>query len=142
MPSMMSATEDQPGRPLLVTIEEAATLLGVGRTTVYELHAEAELVSLQIHRRRGIATAGRTSDGGRTAPVNVEEHLRRVGRRAASRTRRDGRSRSAASRKADAERWSRVEAITLDCGEWVDPAGGSVEATVLRYLELGRRSAA
>jgi excisionase family DNA binding protein len=54
---MMSATEDQPRRPLLVTIEEAATLLGVGRTTVYELLAEAELVSVQIHRCRRIALA-------------------------------------------------------------------------------------
>ena len=47
----------QPDRPLLVTIDEAADLLGVGRTIVYELLAEGEFVSVRIHRCRRIAVA-------------------------------------------------------------------------------------
>jgi excisionase family DNA binding protein len=47
----------QPDRPLLVTIDGAADLLGVGRTIVYELLAEGEFVSVQIHRCRRIAVA-------------------------------------------------------------------------------------
>ena len=53
----MTVPADQPDRPLLVTIDEAADLLGVGRTIVYELLAEGEFVSVQIHRCRRIAVA-------------------------------------------------------------------------------------
>ena len=46
---------DEPGAtvgpdPLLLTIREAAALLSVGRTTVYELIAEGELETVHIGR--------------------------------------------------------------------------------------------
>ncbi len=41
--------------PRLVTIVEAAKLLGIGRTTVYELIAEGELEVVHIHRSARIA---------------------------------------------------------------------------------------
>lgn len=36
---------------VLVTIEEAATALGIGRTMIYQLMKEGELVSAKIGRR-------------------------------------------------------------------------------------------
>lgn len=40
---------------LLVTIEEAARLLGIGRTTMFELIGRGELKSVRLGRRRLIA---------------------------------------------------------------------------------------
>lgn len=44
-------------RPLLVTIPEAARLLGVGRTTVYVLLGTGRLIGTSIGRRRLVTMA-------------------------------------------------------------------------------------
>lgn len=43
------------GDRLLVTVEQAAEILGVGRTTMYELLAEGDIRAVQIRRCRRIA---------------------------------------------------------------------------------------
>ena len=42
----------QRERPLLVTVDEAAELLGIGRTKTYRLIAAGQLRTVQIGRRR------------------------------------------------------------------------------------------
>ena len=42
--------EDQPD-PMTVTVEEAAALLGVSRSTGYELAARGELPTIRVRRR-------------------------------------------------------------------------------------------
>jgi len=44
-------------QPLAHTIPEAAALLGVGRTTVYELIRSGELPSIRIRRGRRVTRA-------------------------------------------------------------------------------------
>ena len=44
-----------PNQSLLVTVEEAARLLGVGRTTMFELIGRGEVKSVRLGRRRLIA---------------------------------------------------------------------------------------
>ena len=41
---------DEPPRPLLLTVRQAAQTLSIGRTTVYELIAEGELGVIHIGR--------------------------------------------------------------------------------------------
>jgi excisionase family DNA binding protein len=45
------------GEPLAVGPDQAAAMLGCGRTTIYELLARGELPSFQIGRRRLIRVA-------------------------------------------------------------------------------------
>ena len=42
-------------QPLLVTVEEAARLLGIGRTTMFELIGSGEIKSIRLGRRRLIS---------------------------------------------------------------------------------------
>lgn len=42
----------QPLRPLLVPLPEAGQVLGVGRTTVYELVRDGRLATVRLGRRR------------------------------------------------------------------------------------------
>lgn len=49
-----SSTADA-NQSLLVTVEEAARLLGVGRTTMFELIGRGEVKSVRLGRRRLIA---------------------------------------------------------------------------------------
>lgn len=54
----MNARTAAPGvQPLAYTIPEAAALLGVGRTTVYELIRSGELPSIRIRRGRRVTRA-------------------------------------------------------------------------------------
>ncbi len=46
-----------PKRRLLYSVEEAAQLLGIGRTFMFELVATGQIDSLKIGRRRKISTA-------------------------------------------------------------------------------------
>lgn len=46
---------EQGNRTLLVTVEEAARLLGVGRTTMFELIGNGNVKSVRLGRRRLIA---------------------------------------------------------------------------------------
>jgi excisionase family DNA binding protein len=46
---------DQLNQSLLVTVEEAARLLGIGRTTMFELIGSGDVKSLRLGRRRLIA---------------------------------------------------------------------------------------
>jgi excisionase family DNA binding protein len=48
----------QIGSPLLVTVEQAATLLRVGRTTTYELVMRGTLQSVKVGRRRLVVREG------------------------------------------------------------------------------------
>jgi excisionase family DNA binding protein len=41
----------------LLTIDEAASMLRVGRTTIFRLVAEGELMSIKVGRRRLVPTA-------------------------------------------------------------------------------------
>ena len=43
------------GQTLLVTVEEAARLLGIGRTTMFELIGSGKVKSIRLGRRRLIA---------------------------------------------------------------------------------------
>jgi excisionase family DNA binding protein len=47
--------DDVRGPSLLLTVEAAAALLSLGRTTVYELLASGELASVKIGRSRRIS---------------------------------------------------------------------------------------
>jgi len=54
----VNARTAAPGlAPLAYTIPEAAALLGVGRTTVYELIRSGELASIRIRRGRRVTRA-------------------------------------------------------------------------------------
>jgi excisionase family DNA binding protein len=46
---------EQVNQTLLVTVEEAARLLGVGRTTMFELIGSGDVKSVRLGRRRLIA---------------------------------------------------------------------------------------
>ena len=46
--------EPQPGQKLLLTISEAAFLLGMGRSFVYELVLKGEIPSIKLGRARRI----------------------------------------------------------------------------------------
>jgi excisionase family DNA binding protein len=48
----------QIGPSLLVTVEEAATLLRIGRTTTYELVMSGRLQSVKVGRRRLVVRDG------------------------------------------------------------------------------------
>ena len=48
----------QIGLPLLVTVEEVATLLRIGRTTAYELVMRGALQSVKVGRRRLVVREG------------------------------------------------------------------------------------
>jgi excisionase family DNA binding protein len=51
----IGSSTDALGQPLLVTVEEAARLLGIGRTTMFELIGSGEVKSIRLGRRRLIA---------------------------------------------------------------------------------------
>lgn len=54
----MQTTQPTPTtEPLLLTVVEAAALLGVGRTTVYELLARGDLTAVRIGRCRRVPRA-------------------------------------------------------------------------------------
>jgi len=46
------------GNPVLVTVEEAAQLLRIGRTTAYELVMSGKLQSVKVGRRRLVVRDG------------------------------------------------------------------------------------
>jgi excisionase family DNA binding protein len=46
-----------PGEPLLFSVEQCAVMLGVHRTTVYDLLASRSLASVKVGRRRLISRA-------------------------------------------------------------------------------------
>jgi excisionase family DNA binding protein len=46
------------GYPMLVTVEEAAVLLRIGRTTAYELVMSGKLKSVKVGRRRLVVRDG------------------------------------------------------------------------------------
>ncbi len=46
------------GNPVLVTVEEAAGLLRIGRTTAYELVMSGKLQSVKVGRRRLVVRDG------------------------------------------------------------------------------------
>jgi excisionase family DNA binding protein len=48
----------QFGYPMLVTVEEAAMLLRIGRTTAYELVMSGKLKSVKVGRRRLVVRDG------------------------------------------------------------------------------------
>jgi excisionase family DNA binding protein len=48
----------QIGNPMLVTVEEAALLLRIGRTTAYELVMSGKLQSVKVGRRRLVVREG------------------------------------------------------------------------------------
>jgi excisionase family DNA binding protein len=48
----------QFGYPMLVTVEEAAVLLCIGRTTAYELVMSGNLKSVKVGRRRLVVREG------------------------------------------------------------------------------------
>jgi excisionase family DNA binding protein len=49
-----SPRESRPGRPLLLTVKEAAVLIGVGRTTLYKLMDTGDIVSVRVGSSRRI----------------------------------------------------------------------------------------
>jgi excisionase family DNA binding protein len=51
-------SESQIGNPVLVTVEEAAGLLRIGRTTAYELVMSGKLQSVKVGRRRLVVRDG------------------------------------------------------------------------------------
>jgi excisionase family DNA binding protein len=56
------SSEDKPGRvigpPLLLTVEEAATSLRIGRTRTYQLVMAGRIQSVKLGRRRLVVRAG------------------------------------------------------------------------------------
>jgi len=54
------------GRPVAVSVEEAASLLGIGRTLAYQLVLAHELRSVKVGRRRLVIRA------------SIEEYLSRL----------------------------------------------------------------
>jgi len=51
-------SRSQIGYPMLVTVEEAAGLLRIGRTTAYELVMSGKLQSVKVGRRRLVVREG------------------------------------------------------------------------------------
>jgi excisionase family DNA binding protein len=51
-------SRSQIGNPVLVTVEEAATLLRIGRTTTYELVMSGKIQSVKVGRRRLVVRDG------------------------------------------------------------------------------------
>ena len=51
-------SRSQIGNPVLVTVEEAAGLLRIGRTTAYELVMNGKLQSVKVGRRRLVVRDG------------------------------------------------------------------------------------
>jgi excisionase family DNA binding protein len=51
-------SRSQIGIPLLVTVEEAAGMLRIGRTTAYELVMSGKLQSVKVGRRRLVVRDG------------------------------------------------------------------------------------
>jgi excisionase family DNA binding protein len=49
---MMAGPDRTPAVPLLVTVEEAAELLRLGRTRMYELVMSGQVQSVKVGRRR------------------------------------------------------------------------------------------
>lgn len=49
--------DEQPGLPVTVSVEQAAHLLGIGRTVTYDLVLSGELRSVKIGRRRLVVRA-------------------------------------------------------------------------------------
>ena len=70
-------TDDQ----LLVTPEEAARRLSVGRTTIYELMASGELQSVSIGRCRRVPAISLSSFVNRLIGDAIDEHPRSASRR-------------------------------------------------------------
>jgi len=50
--------EHHPGRSVLLTVEEAAELLRLGRTTTFELVMRGDIQSVKIGRRRLVVREG------------------------------------------------------------------------------------
>jgi excisionase family DNA binding protein len=55
---MEELSGSQIGNPVLVTVEEAAGLLRIGRTTAYELVMSGKLQSVKVGRRRLVVRDG------------------------------------------------------------------------------------
>jgi excisionase family DNA binding protein len=51
----LHSRETKDGQPLLVTVEEAARLLGIGRTTMFGLIGSGEIKSVRLGKRRLIS---------------------------------------------------------------------------------------
>ena len=51
-------SRSQIGHPMLVTVEEAAGLLRIGRTTAYELVMSGKIQSVKVGRRRLVVRDG------------------------------------------------------------------------------------
>jgi len=51
-------SRSQNGYPMLVTVEEAAGLLRIGRTTTYELVMSGKIQSVKVGRRRLVVRDG------------------------------------------------------------------------------------
>jgi excisionase family DNA binding protein len=51
-------SRSQIGYPMLVTVDEAAELLRIGRTTAYELVMSGKLQSVKVGRRRLVVRDG------------------------------------------------------------------------------------
>jgi excisionase family DNA binding protein len=51
-------SESRIGDPMLVTVEEAAEILRIGRTTAYELVMGGKLQSVKVGRRRLVVRQG------------------------------------------------------------------------------------
>ena len=59
MPDNLSSTErSDSGQSLLLTVEEAAELLRIGRTRTFELVMRGEIQSVKIGRRRLVVRDG------------------------------------------------------------------------------------
>lgn len=71
----MRDAEVTPARPLLLTVREAAALLRLGRSTVYELIADGELETVHVGRCARVPLA---------AVESFVERLRAPHQRAAS----------------------------------------------------------
>jgi excisionase family DNA binding protein len=54
----VDGTRDLLVTPLLLTVEQAAVLLGLGRTTTYELVMRSHLQSVKVGRRRLVVRDG------------------------------------------------------------------------------------
>ncbi len=54
---MHTTNPASPPEPLLLTVTEAAALLGLGRTTLYELILRGDLMAVKIGRARRVPVA-------------------------------------------------------------------------------------
>lgn len=55
--SSHASTPSQPSPPILVTVQDAADLLGIGRTKLYELILNGEIRTVTIGRARRVPVA-------------------------------------------------------------------------------------